>query len=77
MSSWEVVWFIFVGFAFTAYLIILYFVIVDLFRDPDAAGPVKATWVAALVLVPVVSAVVYLLVNGRAMAVRADAAEAA
>jgi hypothetical protein len=77
MSSWEVVWLIFVGFAFTAYLISLYFVIVDLFRDHDTTGAVKAIWVAALVLVPVVSAVGYLLLNGKAMAVRADGAEAA
>jgi hypothetical protein len=71
MSFWDVVWFTLIGFAFVAYLMVLFSIITDLFRDRDASGLTKAAWIVALIFVPVITGLVYLLVRGRGMAERA------
>ena len=42
MSFWDIVWFIVISFAFVAYLMAMFAIIGDLFRDPDASGFEKA-----------------------------------
>ena len=37
MSFWDIIWFIFVSFAFIAYLMFMFQIIGDLFRDPRSA----------------------------------------
>ena len=66
MSFWDVVWFIFISFAFVAYLMVMFSIISDLFRDRDASGVVKAVWVVALIFLPFLTALVYLIARGRA-----------
>jgi hypothetical protein len=59
-------------FAFIAYLMILFNIIVDLFsRDDRTAGWVKAIWVIFLIAVPYLTALVYLIARGQGMGVRA------
>lgn len=70
MSFWDIVWFIFISFVFIAYLMVLFSIIADLFRDPDESGVVKAVWVIALVFLPFLTALVYLIARGRGMAER-------
>lgn len=70
MSFWDIVWFILISFAFVAYLMVLFSIIGDLFRDPGASGFDKALWMVALIFLPFLSAIVYLLVKGRGMAER-------
>jgi hypothetical protein len=70
MSFWDVVWFIFISFAFMAYLMVLFSIIGDLFRDPDASGLAKAAWMVALIFLPFLTALVYLIVRGGSMAER-------
>jgi Mn2+/Fe2+ NRAMP family transporter len=71
MSFWDIVWFIFISFAFFAYLMVLFSIVTDLFRDRDVSGVMKAVWVIALIFLPFVSALVYLITRGRGMAERA------
>ena len=70
MSFWDVVWFILISFAFMAYLMVLFTIIGDLFRDPEASGLVKALWMLALIFLPFLTALVYLIARGGGMAQR-------
>ncbi|SUE16797.1 Uncharacterised protein [Rhodococcus gordoniae] len=75
-SFWDYVWYTVVVFAFVAYLIVLFQIIVDLFRDHSVSGWVKAVWVIGLVVLPYLTALVYLIARGRGMALRAQQAQA-
>ncbi|TCO20442.1 phospholipase D-like protein [Kribbella steppae] len=70
MSFWDVVWFIVITFAFTAYLIMLFSIVADLFRDRETSGLVKAVWLLALLFLPLLTALVYVIARGRGMADR-------
>ncbi len=71
-SFWHFVWSMIVIFAFIAYLIILFNILVDLFwRDHKTSGWIKAVWVIFLIIVPYLTALVYLIARGTGMAVRA------
>jgi hypothetical protein len=67
MSFWEVLWFCFVSFVFIAYLMVMFSIIADIFRDPDASGVAKAVWFIALIFLPFVTAIVYLIARGKSM----------
>ena len=64
MSFWDVVWFIFISFAFVAYLMVMFSILTDLFRDPDTSGWAKAVWVIALIFLPLLTSLVYLIARG-------------
>ena len=70
MSFWDVVWFIFISFAFVAYLMVLFSILSDLFRDRDTSGWVKAVWVVCLIFFPFITALVYLIARGKGMTER-------
>jgi len=70
MSFWDIVWFIIITYAFVAYLVVLFHIIGDIFRDPDLSGFLKAAWVVLLCLFPLITAVMYLIVRGQRMAER-------
>lgn len=71
-SFWGLVWYSLVIFAFIAYLLILFNIIVDLFwRDHKTSGWVKAIWVIFLIVFPYLTALVYLISRGKGMAERA------
>ena len=53
MSFWDIVWFIVISFAFIAYLMVMFAIITDLFRDKETSGFVKAVWFVALIFLPV------------------------
>lgn len=75
---WDFVWFFFWSFAFISYLMALFAVIADLFRDRSINGWLKAVWVFFLIFVPFLTVLVYLIARGRTMAERSaqDAAAA-
>ncbi len=73
-NFWDFIYLIGSTFLFVAYLMILFHVIVDLFRDPELAGGYKALWLIGLVFLPFLSALVYILVRGEGMAQRQRAA---
>ncbi|WP_426560587.1 SHOCT domain-containing protein [Angustibacter sp. McL0619] len=70
MSFWDVVWFIIISFAFIAYLMVLFAIITDLFRDRDTSGIVKAIWIVLLIVLPLLTSLVYLIARGGGMAER-------
>ena len=76
MSFWDFFWLVLLGYLLITYLMLLFTVLGDLFRDEDTGGFVKALWVVFLVVTPFVALLVYLLVRGRGMARRANAAVA-
>jgi hypothetical protein len=77
MSFWDVVWFIIISFAFVAYLMMLFSILTDLFRDRDLSGFAKAIWLIGLLFLPFLSALVYVIVRGRGMADRTMASHVA
>lgn len=70
MTFWEIIWFIIVSFAFIAYLMVLFNIIADLFRDHVLSGGWKAVWIVFLIFVPLITALVYLIARGQGMAER-------
>lgn len=73
-SFWDFFWFIISFFLLMAYLVVLFQVITDLFRDRDTSGWVKAVWVFFLVFLPMLTALIYLIVRGKGMTERSVAA---
>lgn len=69
-SFWDFVWIFFWSFAFVAYLMALFSIITDLFRDKELNGWWKAVWIAFLVFFPFITALVYLIARGSGMAER-------
>ncbi len=74
MSFWDVIWFIIVSFVFIAYLMVLFNILTDLFRDKGLSGWVKAVWIIALIFLPLLTSLVYLIARGGGMAERSAAA---
>ena len=74
MSFWDIIWFIFVSFAFIAYLMFMFQIISDLFRDHTVSGWVKALWMICLIFLPFLTAIIYLIVRGKGMYARQSAA---
>lgn len=76
-SFWELLWYTLLVFAFVAYLIVLFQIIGDLFRDRDTSGWIKVVWIIFLVVFPYLTAFIYVIARGRGMTERAVAAHAA
>ena len=70
MSFWDIIWFIVVSFAFIAYLMVMFTIIADLFRDRSTSGFAKAVWIICLIFVPFLTSFVYLVARGSGMAER-------
>ena len=74
-STWDFLWHFLIIFAWIAYLLVLFQILTDLFwRDHKTSGWVKAVWVVFLILVPWLTALVYLIARGKGMTERAQAA---
>ena len=69
-TFWQWFWTAFLVFAFVAYLFAVFTIIVDLFRDKTVSGWMKAVWLIFLILIPVFTALVYLIARGGGMAQR-------
>jgi hypothetical protein len=63
---WLLLW----AFVFGCYLVVLFQVVVDLFRDQDLSGWWKAIWIIFLIIVPFLSVLIYVIARGRGMAER-------
>lgn len=73
-SFWDFFWFIISFFLLMSYLLVLFQVIGDLFRDRDTSGGKKAVWIFFLIFLPLITSLVYLVVRGKGMAERSAAA---
>jgi ABC-type multidrug transport system fused ATPase/permease subunit len=58
-------------FIFAAWLLVLFTIIGDLFRDHGMSGWGKAAWVLFLIFVPFLAALIYLIARGSGMRERA------
>lgn len=67
---WDILQLIASTILFVAYLIVLFHVVVDLFRDPEIGGGYKAIWIIGLLFIPVLTVILYLLTRGGGMAER-------
>lgn len=70
MRFLEFFWLVVVSFAFVAYLMVLFQIIVDLFRDSTQSGWAKALWVVGLIFLPFLTALAYLIARGDGMSRR-------
>jgi len=71
ISLGDIIWGLVVFFFMVVYLIILFSVVVDLFRDDELSGWAKAGWALFLLILPLISVVTYLIVRSRGMGARA------
>jgi ABC-type multidrug transport system fused ATPase/permease subunit len=74
MNFWNIVEIFFWSFVFIAYLMALFAIIGDLFRDHKLNGWFKAIWIIFLIFLPFLTALVYLIARGRGMAERSQKA---
>ena len=70
-SIWEAIWLVFVTFVFISVLMMLFCVIVDLFRDDSLSGWGKAGWIIVLILLPFLGLLIYVIARGKGMSDRA------
>lgn len=67
MGFWDFLWLLIWGFFFVLYLMVLFQIIVDIFRDDGMNGWIKALWLVALFIIPVLTALVYIIARGGGM----------
>jgi len=72
-NFWDMVWLMISTFFFIAYLLIMFQIVVDLFRDHELGGGSKVLWVIGLIFVPVLTAIIYIIARGKGMAARQQA----
>lgn len=70
MDFWDFFWLMIYTFFFVAYLLVLFQIVADLFRDKELSGWWKALWILFLIFLPVLTALVYLIARGRGMGER-------
>ncbi|WP_432323761.1 SHOCT domain-containing protein [Yersinia enterocolitica] len=70
LTLWDILATTFSIFFFIAYLLILFQVISDLFRDHELSGFYKAVWILFLLFIPLLTSLVYLITRGKGMAQR-------
>ena len=69
-SFWDFFWFLCISFLFFAYLMVLFQIVTDLFRDRTVSGVMKGVWIICLIFFPFITALVYLIARGDGMAER-------
>ena len=70
MDFWDFLWLLIWCYLFVAYLVVLFHIAADLFRDPELGGFSKALWIIGLIVAPILVALIYLIARGRGMAER-------
>lgn len=69
-SIWNALWVVFISFLFVVVLMMMFSVIVDLFRDDELSGWGKAAWIILLIILPLIGLLLYTIVRGKGMAER-------
>ncbi|AXJ11161.1 SHOCT domain-containing protein [Arthrobacter sp. PM3] len=73
MGFWDVIGIMFSFVMFAAYLLVLFLVVRDLFSDSPRPGWVKALWILAVLLFPLLGCLAYVLFYGQQMVIRESA----
>lgn len=66
---WSMLWF----FLFVMWIMLIFSIIGDLFRDHETSGGMKVLWIILLFVVPFFGAFLYLIIRGKGMAERSMA----
>jgi len=69
-SFWDYFWLMVWWFVFFAFLMLLFRIFADLFRDHELGGWGKALWCVFLIFIPVFGSLVYLIARGKGMTER-------
>ena len=69
-NFWDLIQLLLSTFVLIVYLLILFQIIGDLFRDSELGGGFKVLWIIGLVILPGLTAIVYIIARGRGMAER-------
>jgi hypothetical protein len=83
LTFWDVIWSMVVLFFWVMAIWIFIAVFADIFRRNDISGGVKAVWILALIILPFLGAIIYMVMRPKVtaqdvqMAARAEAASAA
>ncbi|GAA1922863.1 SHOCT domain-containing protein [Microbacterium aoyamense] len=76
MDFWSWIAWFFWAFVFFAYLMVLFSILADIFRDSKMNGWGKAIWIIFLIFVPFLTALIYLIARGNGMTKRSVAQQA-
>jgi hypothetical protein len=69
-NFWDLILLMLSTFVFVAYLLVMFQIIGDLFRNTEMGGGSKVLWIIGLIFLPWVTALVYIIANGGDMANR-------
>lgn len=69
-NFWDLIQLLLSTFVLIVYLLILFQIIGDLFRDSELGGGYKVLWIIGLIILPGLTAIVYIIARGRGMAER-------
>ena len=72
MNFAETLWSLVIIFLLLSYLIVLFHIVTDLFRDGNLNGWFKALWTLLLIVLPILASLVYLIIRGQGMAARQE-----
>jgi hypothetical protein len=64
MDFWEITWLVLAGFIVVGSLVIFVEIVHDLLRDSDRSGWVKVAWLLALLALPLLTCIAYVVVRG-------------
>ena len=73
----DLVWTLLIIYFLFFVLMILFTIVVDIFRSKDLSGWVKALWLILLVIIPLIGALIYVIARHEGMAERSAAAQEA
>lgn len=74
MEFGQFLWSLLVIFFMIMYFMILFSVVIDLFRNHQMGGFAKALWIIFLIFIPLISLLIYVIVYGKSMAQRQQTA---
>ena len=66
----DFMWSLFVIFFMVVYFLMLFRVIMDIFRDSSLSGVAKAIWLIAILVLPLITMFIYIVTRGAGMAKR-------
>jgi ABC-type multidrug transport system fused ATPase/permease subunit len=66
----DILWWTFGILVMVAYFFVLFRIIMDIFRDRELGGFAKAIWLIALIFLPLITALIYVIARGKGMAQR-------
>jgi len=69
-NFWDLILLMLSTFVFVAYLLVMFQIIGDLFRNTEMGGGSKVLWIIGLILLPWLAALIYIIANGGDMAKR-------